>query len=54
MSQSKGLGDDIATIAKKLGIDKISDKLAKALGKDDCGCKKRQTLLNKLVPHKKK
>jgi hypothetical protein len=40
---SRGLGDSVAKVFKKLGIDK----------KPGCGCEKRQEMLNKLVPYKK-
>lgn len=42
----EGFGDHIAKFTKKTGIDKLADKLAKASGKKDCGCKKRQEVLN--------
>lgn len=55
MSQTephKGLGDTVAAVTKKLAIDKLADALAKAAGKDDCGCKGRQEKLNQLFPYK--
>ena len=52
INQHKGLGDTVAEVAKKLAIDKLADALAKAAGKEDCGCKKRQEFLNNLVPYK--
>src|SRR3989304_8737186 len=49
---SKGLGDTIAKITHAVGIDKVVDGVADLLGVEDCGCSKRQELLNKLVPYK--
>jgi len=51
--QSRGLGDDIAKITHALGLDKITERITDALGIEDCGCDKRQALLNELYPHKK-
>lgn len=51
MSKSKGLGDDIAKVTKFAKLDKIAESIAKSLGKDDCGCSKRQEKLNKLFPY---
>lgn len=42
----KGFGDEIAKVTKKLGLDQVADNIAKAAGKKDCGCKKRQKQLN--------
>lgn len=42
----EGFGDDIARVTKKLGLDRVAEELAKAAGKKDCGCKKRQQKLN--------
>ncbi len=50
---SQGLGDSIAKVTHALGIDKLADKVAKALGEEDCGCDKRRELLNELIPYKK-
>ena len=44
--KSQGLGDDINKIAKAIKADIAADKIAKALGKEDCGCAKRQDALN--------
>lgn len=51
---SKGLGDTIAKVTKALGIDVAAEKVAKAAGKEDCGCKRRQEKLNELIPYNKK
>lgn len=53
MSTQKGLGDTIAEFTKATGLDKIAERVAKAAGKEDCGCKKRQEILNKKFPYKK-
>ena len=48
MSQKKsqGFGDSMAKIAKAIAADKAADKVAEALGLEDCGCEKRQEKLN--------
>ena len=46
-TKSKGLGDTVAKITEKTGIDKLVHKY---FG-DDCGCDKRQDKLNKMVPY---
>lgn len=51
-TQSVGLGDDIAKVTAKLGIDKVAENVAKAMGKKECGCKKRQQTLNRMFPYK--
>ena len=51
--KSKGLGDSIEKFTKATGIKKVVNKVAKAIGKD-CGCKERQSKLNKLFPYGKK
>lgn len=50
--ESQGLGDTIAKITEKLGLDKVAESVAQSLGKEDCGCKKRQQTLNDLFPYK--
>ena len=52
-SQSRGLGDTVAKITKATGIKKATDVVFGALNKD-CGCKERQSKLNKLFPYGKK
>ena len=44
---SRGLGDTIAKFTRVTGIDTLARVGARAMGKKDCGCKKRQELLNK-------
>lgn len=50
--QSKGLGDTIAKITHATGLDVVAEKVAKAVGKEDCGCNKRREKLNELFPYK--
>lgn len=50
---SEGLGDTIAKITEKLGIDKLVQEVTEAVGKEDCGCNKRRRRLNELFPYKK-
>jgi hypothetical protein len=49
--KSKGLGDTVAKITKATGIDKVAEGVAKAMGKEDCGCGKRQEKLNQMFPY---
>ena len=51
--EDKGLGDTIARVTHATGLDKLAEKIAKARGKEDCGCKKRQERFNQLFPYKK-
>jgi len=48
--QSRGLGDTIAKITHATRLDKVAKAYTAITGKD-CGCKKRQEALNKLVPY---
>lgn len=50
--ESEGLGDTVAKVTQALKIDKFADKVAKVLGKEDCGCKRRRKKLNELFPYK--
>ena len=54
MEESAGLGDEIAKVTHALGLDKVAERIAHALGKEDCGCDKRRELLNELFPNKRK
>ena len=46
--EPRGLGDTVANLTFVKGVSKI-------LNLEDCGgCKKRQELLNKIMPYKKK
>jgi len=44
--KSKGIGTKIYEVNKKLGINKVANGIAKAVGKKDCGCKKRAQQLD--------
>lgn len=52
IEESKGLGDTIAKITHATGLDVVAESVAKALGKEDCGCKRRREKLNELFPYK--
>lgn len=52
-TKSRGLGDTIAKLTHFTGVDKLADKVAKAFGKDDCGCERRRNKLNEIIPYKK-
>lgn len=49
--QSKGFGDTIAKFTELTGIAKAVEVVTNALGIEDCGCSKRQELLNELIPY---
>jgi len=51
--ESKGLGDTIAKVTHAVGLDKVAESVAHAVGKEDCGCNKRRQKLNDLFPYKK-
>lgn len=50
--KSKGLGDSLASFTKATKLDVIVKTATKALGKEDCGCKKRQQYLNEKFPYR--
>ena len=50
---SKGLGDTLAKITHAIKLDLLALEAAKALGYEDCGCKRRRDKLNELIPYKK-
>ena len=52
--ESKGLGDTIAKVTHVLKLDVVAEKVAKALGQEDCGCNRRREKLNEMFPYKKK
>jgi len=52
MSKSKGLGDSIKKVTSATKLDVLAEKIAHKLGKEDCGCNKRQDYLNKKFPYK--
>lgn len=49
--KSKGLGDTIEKITTATGIKAVVEKVAKAVGVDDCGCKARKDALNRMMPY---
>lgn len=51
--EAEGLGDIIAKFTHALSIDKAAEKVAHAMGKEDCGCNRRREKLNELFPFKK-
>lgn len=51
--ESKGLGDTIAKVTHAVGLDRVAETVAKAVGKEDCGCNKRREMLNDLFPYTK-
>ncbi len=51
--ESKGLGDTIAKVTHAVGLDKVAEAVAKAVGKEDCGCNKRKQKLNDMFPYNK-
>lgn len=53
LSPSEGLGDTITKIAEAVGANKITEAYTKVTGRD-CGCNKRRTLLNQIMPYNKK
>lgn len=53
MAEIKGLGDVVHKVAKMTQMDKVANFVAKAAGKESCGCEKRQETLNKRFPFKK-
>ena len=53
LGKSRGFGDSIARFTQVTGINTLAQIGAKAIGKKDCGCKKRQEALNKKFPYKK-
>ena len=53
IGKSRGLGDTIAKVTKVTGIDKLANNMAKAMGKDDCGCGQRRDTLNRAFPYKR-
>lgn len=52
-NESKGLGDTIAKITSATKLDKLAERIAQAVGADDCGCAARRERLNKLMPYNK-
>ena len=52
-SESQGIGDTIAKIARATGVKAAIDAVGEATGRD-CGCQKRQDALNEMFPYKQK
>lgn len=50
---AQGLGDIVAYITRKTGVEGVVKRFTKATG-IDCGCDKRKELLNELFPLKRK
>mgnify|MGYP003123127208 FL=1 len=50
--KSKGLGDTIRKITRVTGLQAATKLGNKLLGKKDCGCNKRQEILNNKFPYK--
>ncbi|HEX4795513.1 MAG TPA: hypothetical protein VH370_17105 [Humisphaera sp.] len=48
---SRGLGDTVARIANAIGANKAA-KMYEHISGHDCGCGKRKSRLNELVPYK--
>lgn len=49
--QSAGFGDTIAKITHAIGVDKVAEGVARAMGREDCGCNRRRETLNRLFPY---
>lgn len=49
----KGLGDTVGLVTKVTGIKSAVESVTKAMGKEDCGCNRRQETLNQKFPYKK-
>lgn len=52
-TESQGFGDDVAKLASAMRLDVAANRIANAMGKKDCGCKKRQEKLNQMFPYNK-
>lgn len=44
--KSEGFGDDIAKFTNAIKLDIAAEKIAKALGYEDCGCEERRKNMN--------
>lgn len=51
IKRHKGLGDTVEFLAEKTGIKYAVNKAVELGIIEDCGCEKRQQLLNELVPY---
>jgi len=52
-NKSKGLGDTVEKFTTATGVKAVVEKVAKAVGADDCGCKARRDALNRAFPYDK-
>jgi hypothetical protein len=50
LKAGQGLGDAVAELTQKTGLDRLALGYTQLTGKD-CGCKGRQAKLNQLVPN---
>lgn len=50
-NQSKGFGDTLAKVFDATGISTAVKTITNLVGIEDCGCKKRQEILNNLFPY---
>ena len=50
----KGMGDLVAKITHAFKLDEVAQYVARLRGKEDCGCERRQEMLNELIPFKSK
>ena len=48
------LGDAVKKVTSSLGLDKLAEEIAEALGYEDCGCDQRQEELNKVNAEKQR
>ena len=48
--QAEGLGDTLAEVFHKTGLDKLADWYTQQTGKD-CGCEQRREKLNEWFPY---
>jgi hypothetical protein len=44
-----GLGDCVAAVAEKLGLDKVAASYEQSTGQS-CGCEQRREILNRMYP----
>ena len=51
-ADNAGLGDTIGKVTEALGLDVVAETVASVVGADDCGCRARKSILNKLFPYK--
>lgn len=50
----QGLGDTIARFTAATRIDRLAERIAKAVGAKDCGCNERRQLLNEFISYRQK